>query len=299
MISIVTAYYNRRKLLIRTLNSLNSNYGKIDFEVIVVDDGSEEEERVEDLQQIFPFLKVIRLEKATKWYSNPCIPFNRGFEEAKGDKIILQNPECHHFDNVLEYVDTHLKKNDYLSFGCYSLDKKNTDDDSLFFDRDHILSLIENNAHIVQTDGGLGWYNHSRYRPASYHFCTALMTSDLVDLGGFDPRYASGHGYDDDELIFRVQQKGMRIKFVDAVKVLHQNHYVKQVSVDEQKVKYINEKASRNSSIFNNITKNSCHYRANFITIGSHRQSNKFYVIQAVKNYLLKIKYVLQNKISR
>lgn len=297
MISVVTAYFNRRKLLIRTLNSMNTSYGTIDFEFIVVDDGSEEEERLEDLQQIFPFLRVIRLDKSSKWYGNPCIPFNRGFEEAKGDKIILQNPECYHFDNILEYVATHLKTNDYLSFGCYSLDKKNTDSDELFFDRENILSLIANNSHIVQMDGGLGWYNHSRYRPTSYHFCTAMMASDLVDLGGFDPRYALGHGYDDDELIFRVKQKRMHIKFVDTIKVLHQNHYVKQVSVDEQKEKYRNEKASRNKSIFNNITKNSLNYRVNFLTVGNHRQNDKRYFIPATRNYLLKIIYKIQRKV--
>lgn len=296
MISVVTAYFNRRKLLIRTLDSMNSNFGIIDFEFIVVDDGSEEEERLEDLQQIYPFLRVIRLEKSDKWYSNPCIPFNKGFEAAKGDKIVLQNPECYHFDNILEYVDQHLKKNDYLSFGCYSLDKKNTDDDALFFDRDNIVSLIENNAHIVEIDGGLGWYNHSRYRPSSYHFCTALMTSDLVDLGGFDPRYALGHGYDDDEFIFRVQQKRMHIKFVDTKKVIHQNHYVKQVTVNEQKEKYINVRAARNKSIFNNLTKNSLNYRANFISIGSHHQSDQSYLIQNFKNHLLKITYALKRR---
>lgn len=296
MISIVTAYFNRRKLLIRTLDSMTSNYGTIDFEFIVVDDGSEEEERLEDLQQIYPFLSVIRLEKSDKWYSNPCIPFNKGFEEAKGDKIILQNPECYHFDNILEYVDQHLKKNDYISFGCYSLDKENTDDDVLFFNRNNIISLIENNGHVVQTDGGLGWYNHSRYRPSSYHFCTAMMTSDLVDLGGFDPRYALGHGYDDDEFIFRVKQKRMHIKFVDTIKVIHQNHYVKQISIDEQKEKYKNEKSARNKNIFNNITKNSFHYRANFLTVGNHHQNNKRYVILTIRNYWLKIRSEIQRK---
>jgi GT2 family glycosyltransferase len=280
----------------RTLNSMQSNYGIIDFEFIVVDDGSDESERLEDLPKIFAFLKVIRIEKSDKWYSNPCIPFNRGFEAATGDKIILQNPECYHFDNILEYVDQHLKKNDYLSFACYSLDKQYTDDDQLFYDRDLITSLIDNNAHIVQTDGGLGWYNHSKYRPGAYHFCTALMTSDLVDLGGFDPRYALGHGYDDDELVFRIQQKKMNIKFLDTLKVIHQNHYVKQVTVDEQKEKYLNEKASRNKSILENITKNSGHYRANFITIGSYQQANQSYFVQTLKNHLLQIGYVIKRK---
>lgn len=296
MISVVTAYYNRKKLLVRTLNSMQSSYGIVDFEFIVVDDGSDEAERLEDLPHIYPFLRVIRIEKSDKWYSNPCIPFNTGFEAAKGDKIVLQNPECYHFDAILAYVEQHLQKNEYLSFGCYSLDKKHTDDDSLFYDRDSIVSLIENNAHIVQTDGGLGWYNHSKYRPGAYHFCTAMMTSDLVDLGGFDPRYALGHGYDDDEFIFRVQQKKMTIKFLDTLKVLHQNHYVKQVTVDEQKEKYINERASRNKSILDYVTKNTGHYRANFIKIGTYEQTNQSYVIRTIKNYLLRLTYVIKRK---
>ncbi len=60
MISVVTAYYNRKKLFTRTLKSMLPYYGKIDFEVIVVDDGSDEAERLEDLQTDFPFLIVIR-----------------------------------------------------------------------------------------------------------------------------------------------------------------------------------------------------------------------------------------------
>lgn len=286
MISIVTAYYNRKKLFFRTLQSISLNYGKIDFEVIAVDDGSDENERLEDLQNDFPFLRVIRLERENKWYSNPCIPFNIGFEAAKGSKIIIQNPECYHFDKILEYVNDNLKENQYLSFGCFSLDKKNTDDDLLFFDRENISSIIEKNSYVVKTDGGLGWYNHSQYRPGAYHFCTALMTSDLVDLGGFDSRYSNGFGYDDDDLIFRIKQKGMKIKFLDDIIAIHQNHYVHQVSIDEQKEKYANQKAKRNQSIFNNITKKARCYRANYLMIGDYYQEEKDTFIQLLKRRL-------------
>jgi len=286
MISIVTAYYNRKRLFVRTLQSISLNYGKIDFEVIVVDDGSDDNERLEDLQKDFPFLRVIRLEKENKWYSNPCIPFNIGFEEAIGDKIIIQNPECYHFGDILQYVNENLKENHYLSFGCFSLDKKNTDDDLLFFDRENISSIIEENSYVVKTDGGLGWYNHSQHRPGAYHFCTALMTSDLVDLGGFDSRYSNGFGYDDDDLIFRIRQKGMKIKFLNNIVAIHQNHYVHQVSIDEQKQKYINEKAKRNQSIFNNITKKARCYRANYLKIGNYYQEDKNTFVQLIKRRL-------------
>ena len=102
MISIVTDYINRRQLLIKTLQSLNKSEIK-DFEFIVVDDCSSDEHRIDDLCRDYPFLRVIRLESNQKWYVNPCIPFNIGFKEAKGDIVIIQNPECYHYDDILLY----------------------------------------------------------------------------------------------------------------------------------------------------------------------------------------------------
>ena len=57
MISIVTAYYNRKQLFINTLKSIKAQNSTYLLEVIAVDDGSEETERLEDLVSEFPFLK--------------------------------------------------------------------------------------------------------------------------------------------------------------------------------------------------------------------------------------------------
>lgn len=280
MISIVTAYYNRRKLFIRTLQSLLPYYGEIDFELIAVDDGSDEDQQLEDLIEKFPFLNIVRLEKHHKWYMNPCIPFNLGFEKVKGEKVIIQNPECYHFDPILKYVEKNLSRNKYLSFGCFSLDKQNTDDDHLFFDRNNIENLMLNGNHTVKIDGGLGWYNHSEHRPSALHFCTAIMREDLLDLGGFDPRFAWGHGFDDDEFIHRVRVKRMKIKFIDQFRVLHQNHYIKPVGQQE---KYNNPFAERNESILINITKKSNVHRANYLQINNFKQNTNRNLFAALK----------------
>lgn len=296
MISVVTAYYNRKKLFTRTLKSMLPYYGKIDFEVIVVDDGSDEAERLEDLQTDFPFLRVIRLEKQNKWYKNPCIPFNIGFEAIKGDKIIIQNPECYHFGAVLEYVDAHLKENEYLSFGCFSMDKLNTDDDALFFDEKNIFKLIENNNRSFTTDGDLGWYNHSKFRPEAFHFCAALMSTDLFDLGGFDERYAKGVGYDDDELIWRIKNKKMHIKFIDDQIVLHQNHYVAPDDLVEANKRRF-ESYKRNKLIFEQITKCNSYWKVNYIENAFYKDSkenrtenNYFFEFNKLTNIIIKSK---------
>lgn len=298
MISVVTAYYNRKKLFLRTLDSMKPYFGKIDFEVIVVDDGSDENERLEDIRDQYPFLKIIRLEKDKKWYKNSCIPFNIGFEAVKGDKIIIQNPECYHFGDIIKYVDENLEDNNYLSFGCYSLDKETTDNNQLFFDRNYIHNIIHKNNRIFNFDGDLGWYNHSKYRPKAFHFCVALTKKDLYDLGGFDERYAKGIGYDDDEFIWRIKRKNMKINFVDDCIVLHQNHYLfsgdKAVKTSILK----NKSFKRNKRIFEEITKCNNSIKVNYLenqftesNTKETTESNYFFEFNSLTNEIIQNKY--------
>ncbi|MGL6039432.1 MAG: glycosyltransferase family 2 protein [Soonwooa sp.] len=224
MISIVTAYYNRRELFLRTLESIAKTKYDGDFEVIAVDDGSRNEERLEDLKKDFPFLKIIYLDPTKKWYHNSCIPFNIGIRAAKGDKIILQNPECYHYGDILLKTEEELTDKDYLSFACFSLDKYTTDNFGEVFNSEYFKNLIIQHNNAPTADGDAGWYNHSKLRPHAYHFCTAITKKNINKLGGFDERFALGIAYDDDELIQRVK-KIVKIKFLDDVIVLHQNHY--------------------------------------------------------------------------
>lgn len=235
MISIVTAYYNRRKLFERTLDRISKTKYDGDFEVIAVDDGSRTEERLEDLTKKYPFLKVIYLDPSKKWYKNSCIPFNIGIRAVKGDKIILQNPECYHYDDILLKTDIELNDKNYLSFACFSLDKYTTDHFDDVFNPEYLKNLIFQYNYAPIADGDAGWYNHSKYRPNAYHFCTAITKKNMNKLGGFDERFALGIAYDDDELIERVKSI-VEIKFVDDTIVLHQNHYNPQSTSFQNKI---------------------------------------------------------------
>lgn len=286
MISIVTAYYNRKKLFERTLKSIaRQNFDK-GLEVIAVDDGSDEHERLEDLTVQFPFLKVIRLEKENKWYQNSCIPFNIGFRAAKGDKVILQNPECLHFGNVLEYTENNLTDTNYLSFACFSLDKDSTENlDLLLETPKEITAIIQKDDHIILNDGDAGWYNHSVHRPEAYHFCTAISKKSLQKLKGFDERFALGIAYDDNELIERVKAL-LQIKFVDEEIVLHQNHY------------------SQNSTSFQNRENKARLYRFNELIYKNRIKSfnyNSFlkYVPFQCKKNVISILLKLENRLKR
>lgn len=228
MISIVMAYYNRKPQLLNTLKTIGWSKKAKDIEVIIVDDGSDGDHRLEDIFDKFSFeLKVIRKEKKDKWYTNPCVPFNVGIKEAKGSVVIIQNPECAHAWDVPHFASYHLTEENYLSFSAYSTDatgigkikraKSYSDIDNEF--RPKVNSVPE-----VLGEGVYCWYNHPVYRPVGYHFCAAITKNNLDELGGFDERYAAGNGYDDNEILARIKRKGLEVKIVDTPYVLHQYH---------------------------------------------------------------------------
>jgi GT2 family glycosyltransferase len=237
MISIVTAYHNRKDLFINTLESLRKSEIK-DYEVIAVDDTSSPEHRLEDLIENYTELKVIRIEKEEKWWVNPCINFNIGFKQVSGDIIIIQNPECKHNGDVLK-KSSEIKEGQYFSFACYSIDKETTYSQKEF-------KILNKSA---SRDGELSWYNHSLYRPKAYHFCSVITKKDLEILGGFDERYAHGIAYDDDEFLYRVVKSGLQVSIIDYPFVVHQWH---------QSINYshldANNLISKNRNLYHNFT---------------------------------------------
>lgn len=259
MISIVTAYHNRKDLLVNTLETIsNSEYKDIEF--ILVDDCSSEEHRVEDLVSDFPFLRVIRLEQKDKWYVNPCVVFNIGFKESKGDIIILQNPECLHIGDVLTRA-SQIGKDEYISFACYSVDRKKTHDISMLTEKNFelLLGIIEPKPRSVSSDGDNGWYNHSKYRPMGYHFCSVINKCNLDELGGFDERYALGIAYDDNEILVRIKRMGLNIKIVNSPFVVHQWHY----SSNNYQHLETNQLINRNRGLLNNVTMRETTWKVN------------------------------------
>ena len=263
-ISIVTAYYNRRKLFYNTLKTIELSKYKDLVEIIAVDDASDDENRIDDFPNLFNLdIKIIRVEKKDKWWMNPCIPFNIGFKEAKGEIIIIQNPECLHFGDIIEYIVDNIKENNYLTFGAYSIDNTNTHSiNKINFDnpgfKNQIGKIITplRNASII-SDGTNGWYNHSVYRPLMLHFCSAIMKTDLDDLGGFDERYSGGIAYDDNDFLLRIKRKNMNVEIVDRPFVIHQFHGNTQYGTKQQ---FVIKNESLYRSVLINNTKN---YKAN------------------------------------
>jgi glycosyltransferase involved in cell wall biosynthesis len=261
MISIVTGYYNRKDLFYRTLKSITKSKFK-DIELIAVDDGSSPEHRLEDLTHEFPFLKIIRLEKANKWYINPCVTFNIGLREAKGSIIVLQNPECLHVHDVLTYLSERINDSNYISLSAYGLDPQSEPILLRNITNDTVIEYFKSLPQQAYYGGSAaGWYNHSKFRPVHFHFCSAMSRKSMSMLNGFDERFANGIGYDDDELIARIRKLGLTLIIEDNVSVIHQYHPTLWESPNAGML------CERNRVLLENYTKKENKYRANLIKL--------------------------------
>jgi GT2 family glycosyltransferase len=255
-LSIVSAYHNRKSQLINTLETIKKSSEVDNTEFIVVDDCSDENERIEDLQERFSFLKVVRLEKKDKWYHNPCVPFNVGIKEAKGDVVILQNPECLHLGDILKYIRENINDTNYLTFSTYAINQEKTQRiGNLDFQEQNIYDKIKTEIGEFKMigftqEGEEAWYNHSFCRPSYYHFVSAMTKKNMDELGGFDERYAEGHAFDDDELLLRIRLMNLKLEIVNEPIAIHQWHYTNLV-----KDAVLINKAYRNQHLFNTITK--------------------------------------------
>lgn len=215
-ISLVITYLNRKNQLRNTLRSIEQ-YDH-DIEIIIIDDGSTDGEDINCFKN--DQIKIITMKNKT--WINPCIPFNVGFKEAKGDVIIFQCAECIHIGNIVGNVLSNISENTYLNYSTLSIDKTLT---QRIFNGEDTYNVVSPHLNdYINANGGTGWYNHPKYRPEMLHFCSAIMKKDLYKLGGFDERYSDGLGYDDYDLIHRIRKMKMNIKIIENPFVVHQHH---------------------------------------------------------------------------
>lgn len=264
-ISIVMAYYNRRALLIKTLESITNTQYEGSFEIVIVDDASNKENSIVDLSMLFPSLnlKIIQINKNDKWWVNPCVPNNIGFATASGNVVIIQNPECLHIGDIISYTANNIELNKYISFGCYAIDINKTQRVSQIKGENTtgILEIILPTEDVLldQSTTMNRWYQHSLYSPRCLNFCTAITKIDLDELGGFDEAYARGISYDDTEFIRRINRKKMTIDMIDSPFVIHQCHgytdYSNKVLVDKNTNLYYSMESSKDYYVVNNETK--------------------------------------------
>ena len=236
-LSIILPYYNRKELLLNTLASLEFFYHDKPLEVIIVDDTSSEEHRLENDINFNLDIKLIRLEN--KNGINPCYPYNVGARESSGEILLLSSPETFHTTNIFDITNNFelLNYDTYLLFSVFCLTHINVKNEILSSNSfETKLSIINKhkpnffinlgiNGYLYNNHYG-SWYLHSSIRPSGLNFMTAISKDKYYDMSGFDERFRFGTGYDDNEFKDRLLESNTNFIYYDNAIAIHINHEI-------------------------------------------------------------------------
>lgn len=234
-VSIVMTSFNRKPQLVKTLSTFEKSRHE-NFEVIVIEDGSDEPHKLSRSElEAFTFkLKYVEIPKSEKDWINPSKAYNLGIQYATKEVVILQNAEVAHVGDCISFAAKHTTPKSWVSFNCYGLARTSKIDVSTqsFEDIQKQVQALPQNigGNSVAVDDPSGWLNHYDLHFTAYHYCAAVMRADLEAHleGGFNPLFENLVGGDDDELIKRLIYKGFTFKttkFPNAHPfVIHQFH---------------------------------------------------------------------------
>ncbi len=196
-VSIVIPAYNAEKTIGKTLETCLDQDYKGEFEIIVVDDGSTDNTR--DIIKGYPVRYIFQ------GNSGPAAARNRGWKAGSGKIVCFTDSDCIPKKNWLSTLLKHYKDNTQVSAVCGSYEIANPE------------SLL---ARCIQE--GIA-FRHSTMGENVRVFGTynlAIKRSVLEEVGGFDETFLQASGEDND-LSYRIQERGHRIVFDGDALVAH------------------------------------------------------------------------------
>jgi GT2 family glycosyltransferase len=207
-------HFNRKNQLLNTLRSIQRQIDVKDLcEIIIVDDVSETPLKYEDFNEFDLDIKLVTIQTKNKWWVNPVVGFNTAFSFISGEKTIIQNAECLHKTDIIKYVLDNLKQNEYIAMSTISIPQTITEN----------LNSDTNLDEVINQDGCL-WYCHPVHRADPFNFCSAIHTSDLRKIGGFNLDFSDGIWFDDNDFVERIRKNQIDIRIEVSQLAIHQWH---------------------------------------------------------------------------
>lgn len=223
-LSIVIVNYNTKYFLIECLNSIYRTVKKIPFEILVIDnasfDGSEE-----IIPQIFPEINFIP-NSENLGYSRAN---NQALKKAKGEFILLLNPDTVLTDKAIETMISFMEKNPLVGvIGPYLINGQRKTQLSynlssfLFPATDQIIDYLYDRLAMVKK--AIYLLSKKRKRKAKkvalvMGACMLIKREVIKSVGLLDERFFL-YGEDAD-YCYRVIKKGFHIFFLPYVYVIH------------------------------------------------------------------------------
>lgn len=201
MISVVIPTYNSEKTILKTLKGLKNQTYK-DFEVIVVDDGSNDKtiEIIEDFKKEFN-LKLIKQE-----HTGPAFARNLGAKNSRGEIILFTDADCIPDTNwVKEMIKPFENKETVGVSGTYE--------------------TLNKGSIIARFEGYEIEKRHEKMKKAERidfigTYSAAYRKEIFEKFNGFDTSFPTASG-EDPELSFRLAEAGYKMVFNPRAFVFH------------------------------------------------------------------------------
>jgi GT2 family glycosyltransferase len=220
-VSIIIVNYNTRALLKQCIDSVIEKTHDINFEIIVVDNASSDGSQ-QMVKENFPNITLIE--------SSENLGFGRannlGFEYAKGQNILLLNPDTILLNNAVKILSDYLNYNSQVGIcGGNLFDEKGCPTHS--FNRCLPSVFWELNKLFIGLPykiryGKNGCFNNTK-DPLKVGFIVGadmmLRSSILNTVGRFDPDFFMF--YEETELTYRVKKSGFFVYSVPNAHIVH------------------------------------------------------------------------------
>ena len=217
LVSLILPSFCRSELLDLGLYSISKLDLKFPLEIVVVNDGVEDETlaickkyRSLNIKYIFTGQR----NTPDKKWRVPGFAINIGVKQCKGEVIVLSNPEIFHLKDNFTLALQLLQPKMFVSPSCIYFDDENI-----------ILPILKQKPTTSFTNEQLGLYckNEGKNKSAvRMPFFTMMYKQSFMDIGGYDERFTGFCG-DDNDFADRLMANNKWLKCND-MQLIHLYH---------------------------------------------------------------------------
>jgi len=214
LVSIIVLNYNAGELLLNCIESIKKSAYK-NLEIIVVDNISTDKSQ-KICKEKYPDIKLIQNNENFGY----CEGNNIGIREAKGDYIIILNPETIVETNWIEELISAYNK---FGEGLYQPKHLSLNEKTVYMSAGNMLNIF--GFGYAREKGNKDENQFNKIEEIGYASGTCLFTSSAVlkKVGLFDPFIFLYH--DDLDLGWRASQLGIKSYYVPTSLIYHAESY--------------------------------------------------------------------------
>ncbi len=226
-LSIIIVNYKAQNFLLRCLSSIYQMIEGLDFEVIVVDNASEDNIK-DKIKDKFPLVELI-VNTVNLGFSKAC---NQGFREMRGEYALLLNPDAKILDSNFKEMIRFLEENPKVGIlGCKVLNEHGEVQRSAFSQPTPLKEVLDIATYLkLEKILPVSWTNrfYDRLINESPHpfevfwvsgACLLIRGKTLEEIGFLDEKYFLFS--EDVDLAWRAKSNGWQVMFFPQTRIIH------------------------------------------------------------------------------